>query len=189
VSELDPVFRAIWKAVADPDAFSAFVKFLLLTGARRNEVARMTWNEIAGSEWLLPAARNKAKVDLLRPLSNAAMGVIETRPRFADSPWIFTSNGKAALSGFSVRKTAFDQRCGVRDWTLHDLRRTARSLMSRAGVNSDHAERCLGHVIGGVRGIYDRHEFHEEKRRAYEALSAQIAWIVDPVENVVPLRG
>jgi hypothetical protein len=41
--------------------------------------------------------------------------------------------------------------------------------MSRAGIPSDHAERCLGHVIGGVRGVYDRYEFHAEKKRAYEA--------------------
>ena len=74
-------------------------------------------------------------------------------------------------------------------WTLHDLRRTARSLMSRAGIPSDHAERCLGHVIGGVRGVYDRHEFHAEKMRAYEALAAQIDRIVNPKDNVVPLQS
>jgi integrase len=70
-------------------------------------------------------------------------------------------------------------------WTLHDLRRTARSLMSRAGVNPDIAERCLGHVIGGVRGVYDRHKFVEEMRHAFEALATQIERIVHPVENVV----
>ena len=62
--------------------------------------------------------------------------------------------------------------CGVTGWTLHDLRRTARSLMSRAGSQSDHAERCLGHLVGGVRGTYDRHDYHEEKWRAFEALAA-----------------
>jgi integrase len=70
---------------------------------------------------------------------------------------------------------------------LHDLRRTARSLMSRAGVNSDHAERCLGHVIGGVRGTYDRHEYYAEKQKAYEALAAQIDRIVNPRDNVTEL--
>lgn len=53
-------------------------------------------------------------------------------------------------------------------------------MLSRAGVNPDHAERCLGHVIGGVRGVYDRHEFHAEKARAFEALSALITSIVGP---------
>jgi hypothetical protein len=61
--------------------------------------------------------------------------------------------------------------------------------MSRAGVPTDHAERCLGHVIGGVRGVYDRHEYHAEKATAFEALAAQIERIVDPKDNVVPMRG
>ena len=74
-------------------------------------------------------------------------------------------------------------------WRLHDLRRTARSLMSRAKVPTDHAERALGHVIGGVRETYDRHEYLEEKRAAFsEALAGAVAMILDPpADNVVPL--
>ena len=83
----------------------------------------------------------------------------------------------------------FDKASGVKWYTIHDLRRTARSLLSRAGVNADVAERCLGHVIGGVRGIYDRHEYFEEKKRAFEALAWQIERIVNPQANVVPMRG
>ena len=61
--------------------------------------------------------------------------------------------------------------------------------MSRAGVPSDHAERVLGHAIGGVRKIYDRHEFYDEKKKALEMLSAQITAIVDPPPtNVVPFK-
>jgi hypothetical protein len=60
--------------------------------------------------------------------------------------------------------------------------------MSRAGVNADIAERCLGHVIDGVRGVYDRHAYLDEKRAAFESLAAQIERIVNPQENVVPLR-
>jgi hypothetical protein len=62
-------------------------------------------------------------------------------------------------------------------------------LLSRAGVSSDHAERCLGHVIGGVQGVYDRHEYYEEKKRAYDTLAALIERIANPPEgNVTPLR-
>jgi hypothetical protein len=57
--------------------------------------------------------------------------------------------------------------------------------MSRAGVNADHAERCLGHVIGGVRGTYDRHEYHNEKAHALEALAHQIALITNPPKDNV----
>ena len=58
--------------------------------------------------------------------------------------------------------------------------------MSRAGVSSDHAERCVGQVMPGVRGVYDRHEYLEEK--AFEALPAQIERMVNQGKNIVPLR-
>jgi hypothetical protein len=60
--------------------------------------------------------------------------------------------------------------------------------MSRAGVNADIAERCLGHVVGGVRGVYDRHQYRDEMAHAYEALAAQIDRIINPQANVLPLR-
>jgi integrase len=85
-----------------------------------------------------------------------------------------SGNGPCAVcrrpfGGFSKAKREFDRACGITGWTLHDLRRTARSLMSRAGVSADHAERCLGHKIGGVRATYDRHEFYDEKQQAFES--------------------
>ena len=78
-----------------------------------------------------------------------------------------------AIGGYNKHKQAIDAASGVTGWVIHDLRRTARSLLSRAGIPSDHAERCLGHVIGGVRGIYDRHEYLDEKARAFEALAVR----------------
>jgi hypothetical protein len=61
--------------------------------------------------------------------------------------------------------------------------------MSRAGVDADIAERCLGHVIPGIRSVYDRHEYHAEKARAYEALAGLIDRIVTGGADVVTLRG
>jgi hypothetical protein len=57
--------------------------------------------------------------------------------------------------------------------------------MSRAGVPSDHAERCLGHVLPGIRSTYDRNEYLLEKRYAFEALAALVDRIVNPADNVV----
>ena len=150
----------------------------------------MTWGEIDGGVWTLPAARNKAKVDLIRPLSVPAMRVLGAKPAKVSADQIVfpTKNGKP-ITGFWQYKASLDKVCGATDWIIHDLRRTARSLLSRAGVNADIAERCLGHVIGGVRGIYDRHEYFEEKKRAFEALAAQIERIVNPQANVVALGG
>src|SRR5215218_10176104 len=165
----DDELRVIWRsAEAATGPFPALVQFLLLTGARRSEAAATARSELANADWTLPAARNKVKVDLIRPLSPAAIAVIDRLPKIGEGGFIFTSDGKRPIGGFSNGKRAFDKACGVTGWTLHDLRRTARSLMSRAGVPSDHAERCLGHVIPGVRGVYDRHEFYEEKKRAYD---------------------
>ena len=136
----------------------------------------MTWNEIARAEWTLPAGRNKTKVDLVRPLSGAAQAVLTSLSKAGR--YVFTTDGKTPISGFSKFKEQIDRQCGVTGWTPHDLRRTARTLMSRAGVNSDHAELCLGHVITGVRGTYDRHAYHAEKRTAFDRLAAQIETIV-----------
>ena len=68
-------------------------------------------------------------------------------------------------------------------WVLHDLRRTARSLMSRAGVPSEHAERTLGHAIKGVEGVYDRHRYEEEKAEALRRLANLIEKIVNAPTN------
>ena len=186
----DDELRAVWKSAESrgADPFAMLIRFLLLTAARRNEGARLSWEEITGVDWILPARRNKVKLDLVRPLSSAAQKLLENRPRIDDCPYVFTY-GKKPLATFSQSKEEFDEACGVTGWTLHDLRRTARTLMSRAGVNPDHAERCLGHVMPGIRDNYDKHEFYDEKKQVFEVLAAQIERIVNLVENVMPMRG
>jgi integrase len=186
----DDELRAVWRATGEvnlPQMFSAYVRFLLLTGARRKEAAALRRVELVGNEWTLPASRNKTGQELIRPLSRAALQIVEGLPKLGE--WVFTHTGNAALSNLGRFKVELDRASGTSAWTYHDLRRTARSLMSRAGVPSDHAERCLGHVIGGVRGVYDRHTYREEMLIAYEKLAALIAQIVDPQENVVAIRG
>jgi integrase len=175
----DDEIRRVWKAAAGFEGPEGhFIHFLLLTGARRNEVAGLRFDELSGSDWLLPAARNKTKTDLLRPLSAAALEVIAKVPRVSGT-YVF-STGTRPLEGFSRFKRRLDAASGVTGWRLHDLRRSARSLMSRAGVASEHAERVLGHVVGGVKGIYDRHSYFNEKKRALEALAAEIERIINP---------
>jgi integrase len=191
----DDELRAVWAAALADSAgvFGNFVRFILLTAARRNEAAAMTWAELGGlspgvGPWTLPASRNKTKSDLVRPLSPEARASMPERGE--SGSYVFsTDGGRTPISGFSKFKARFDRTSGVADWTLHDLRRTARSLMSRAGVAPDHAERCLGHVIAGVRGVYDRHRYEAEMARAYAALAAQIDRIINPSDNVVPLRA
>ena len=162
----------------------------ILTATRRNEALYATRAEIVGAEWTIPAARYKTKIDHVIPLSQAAQSALSHMgvPGEAGG-WLFSANGRQVIGSHSRHKAAMDQASGVTNWVIHHLRRTARSLMSRAGVQADHAERCLGHVIGGVRGVYDRHEYLEEKRLAFESLASLVDRIVDPQANVVPLRG
>jgi integrase len=181
----DNEIRTTWNS-KQSGAFPALLKFLLLTGARRAEAANMRWEEIDGDNWVLPAGRNKTKKDLIRPLSAAALAVIEGQRR--DCPFVF-SKGRKAISTFSRDKVAFDAATGMSAYRLHDLRRTARSLLSRAGVDADIGERCLGHALPGIRGTYDRHDYRPEMQRAYDALAALIERIANPPKgNITPLR-
>jgi integrase len=176
----------VWRtAEADSSALGPYIQFLLLTGCRRTEAAGLTKDEIKGNLWTLPVGRNKAKEALERPLSAAALAAMARTPQFAGSNYVFSSTG-GRFYAFQ-HKARFDKASGTSGWTLHDLRRTARSLLSRAGISSEHAERCLGHTIGGVEGIYNQHRYRSEMLVAYEKLAALISQIVNPVANVVPL--
>jgi integrase len=183
----DDELRLVWRTAEGQGTFGRLIRFLLLTGARRSEAAGMRWSELAeDGEWLLPAARNKTKLDLLRPLSKQAVAVLGPR----SGELVFTNNGADLMGSFSILKTAFDRAVGepIPNWTLHDLRRTARSLLSRAGVPTDHAERVLGHVIGGVRGTYDRYSYRDEKADALAKLAVQINRILHPRPTSVTLQ-
>ena len=167
--------RKIWQAAKEMDnAFGPLVQFILLTATRRNEAARMRRDEISGDVWTIPGSRNKGKRDFSLPLSKAAQAILNDLPVIGDGKIVFTHDGGRCIGGFSKFKNEIDEASGVTDWTLHDLRRSARSLMSRAGVDADIAERCLNHAIGGVRATYDRHSYLPEKRFAFEKLATTV---------------
>jgi integrase len=182
----DRELQAVWRATGDAGVFGLLMRFLLLTGARRSEAAALRWDEIEGSTWVLPASRNKTKVPLARPLAQATQDLLAGIPHAG--PYVF-SVGTRPIGSLSKNKALLDQASGVTGWRLHDARRTSRSLMSRAGVNADIAEMCMGHVLPRIRGTYDRHEYLAEKKHAFEALAALIERIVNPVDNVTALRG
>ncbi len=121
------------------------------------------------------------------PLSQSAKRILAGLPRIDDCKFVFTADGRKPLSGFSMFKEKFDRECGVAGWRIHDLRRTARSLLSRAGVNADIGERALGHSIRGIRGTYDRHSYESEMRDAFEAVRAAAEWIKNVSESGVEL--
>jgi integrase len=165
--------------------FGGFVLFTLHTGTRRGEAAGLRRSELSddGKTWIIPAARYKSKRDTLIPLSEAAQRVIAAQPQRGDH--VFSADGSRPLASFAERKADFDKLAGVSGYTLHDLRRTSRTLLSRAGISADIAEMCLGHALTRVRGTYDRHAYENEKRHAFEALAAMIERVVRPPEAVV----
>jgi integrase len=187
----DHELRAVWRTAEAGGAFGAFVQLLLLTAQRRGAVARLRWDDISpDGTWTIPMApREKSNAGALR-LPPLALAIINAQPCMGVNPHVFAGQDAGPIGRFSHRHVAFRDRCGVSDWTLHDLRRTARSLMARAGVLSEHAERVLGHVIPGVEGVYDRHRYDAEKADALRRLAALIEHIVRRPEGnvVVPLQ-
>jgi integrase len=187
----DDEIRRLWMVTKPNETasvpFHALVRFLLLTGCRRDEARELPRAEINGTDWLLAAARNKVKVDLTRPLSKAAQAVLDGQPVIDGGPLVFTLDGHRPMS-LTAPFARLSGDTGIKDWRLHDLRRTARTLLSRAGVNSDTAERCLGHVLSGVRATYDKHTYHAEMLAAYEKLATLIDHIANPSDRVVAMQ-
>ena len=196
----DDELRVVWHAVeATEGPFGHFIRFSLLTATRRNEAAMMARDEVLpNDDWVIPASRMKAKQEHVVPLSPAAKAIVDGIPKLGR--YVFTVNGGRPIRGFMRFKARFDaavlaelrkqdpEAKPLPNWTIHDLRRTARSLLSRAGVNADIAERCLAHTMSGVRGVYDRYAYHAEKKHAFEALAAQVERIINPpADNVASL--
>lgn len=156
--------------------FGPIVRLLALTAQRRNEVLGMQWDEIDRQKklWTIPGTRTKNKRTHTVPLTQAALAEIDALPRMAGSPYLFPARGKPerAYSGHSKGKRALNAACGVEDWTLHDLRRTAATGMAQAGTPPHVVEKILNHVsgtFGGVAGVYNRFGYLDEMRSALEA--------------------
>jgi hypothetical protein len=119
------------------------------------------------------------------------------RPKTADVknyPFVFSTDyGKTPFSGYSKAKDALDNeiaklrkaegRDPMRPWQLsRDVRRTARTLLARAGVRPDISERVLAHVIPGVEGVYDRYGYLPEKADALTKLDALVDRILKTID-------
>jgi integrase len=185
----DNEIRKIWKAAERAGRFGAILRLCLLTAQRRTVVATMRWDDVDDAGvWEIPLApREKGNAGALQ-LPAAAFDIVRAQPRLAGNPYVFGMRQGKPFSGFSVTKAALDKELpGLEPWVIHDLRRTARSLLARTGVSSDHAERVMGHAIPGVEGTYNRHEYREEKAAALERLAALIDGIVHPRDNVTAI--
>jgi integrase len=196
----DEELRAIWQAAVGMQPKSrAFIHLLTMTAVRRQEAADVATGEIDldHGTWSIPGARTKNRTSVTVPLHPVLV---------ADLRAIWPAHGKAAgpgwrllgdiagsgLAGFSKIKARVDAKSGVTAWHLHDLRRTARTGMTRLGVPREHAEAALNHISGrsALERTYDRHDFAPEVIAAVQRWQAHVASLVTeaPLGEVVPLR-
>jgi integrase len=196
----DDEIKRLWNAAGELGyPFGHITKLLLLTGQRRDEVAGMTWGEIDGHTWTIPKERAKNSKAHDVPLSDATRAVIEevkASPRvYSPKGLLFTKTGDTAASGFSKAKTQLDELTGkFPSWRLHDIRRTVATGMQRLHVPLEVTEAVLNHIAGtraGIVGIYQRHDYFDEKRQALEAWSAHLMARVEgrAPGKVLPIRG
>jgi integrase len=144
----DDELRAVWKAAESSGTFGTLIRMLLLTGQRREKVVGMRRADVVDGAWYIEQnEREKGTAGILE-LPEAARAIIEAQPKIGKNPFVFAGRGEGHFNAFSAAKEDFDKKLpAMPRWVLHDMRRTARSLMSRAGVSSDIAERVLGHAL------------------------------------------
>jgi integrase len=192
----DDEIRWLWQACnAEGFPWGPFGKVLLLTGQRLGEVAAMTEAEIRGDLWHLSSDRTKNGRAHDVPLSEVARDVLAGVERIdGKAGLIFTTTGATPVSGFfkarahlhaGMERIAAKERgeaVEIPRWTFHDLRRTAATGMARLGIPVRVTEAVLNHVSGtggGIVGVYQRHDYADEKRQALEAWGRQVLTLVE----------
>jgi integrase len=189
-----------------------FYRIAILTGQRREEVAALRWAELdrEAREWIVPADSVKNGVVHIVPLSGSVvqeLDAIAGGEGWPKSGFVLTTTGRTPISGFSKAKKALDTKLlelrqaasdaelevePLAAWRLHDLRRTVATGLQRLGIRFEVTEAVLNHVSGakgGVAGIYQRHDWKDEKRAALAAWAAHIDRLLHSAEtgNVIPL--
>ena len=188
--------------------FGPFFKVAVLTMQRRAEVAGMRWSEIADdlNQWTLSASRMKSGRPHDVHLSEPARAILREIPHVEGCDFVFSTTGRAPVSGISKAKVALDaaiktKRAAAAEksdrkpvplipWRLHDLRRSGVSTLARLGFDSIVVDKILAHQpakLLGVAAVYQRHDFAAERARALDAWAAHVVGL--ETSNVVPLRA
>lgn len=194
----------LWKAFSDIDEpAGSIMKMLLLTGQRKTETMRMKWENIEGDVWTIPATLAKGKRTHHVPLSHLAIEVLNKMKRLkSDKEYVFSSpvNPAEAIQDIKrqvnhVRKYSDDSDITVKDFRLHDLRRTAATYMAELNVDRTVLGKILNHkgVAGDglVTAIYDRHDYMKEKKSALQKWAFRLEHItsVDEETTIHKLRA
>lgn len=159
---------------------SAALKLILLTLARKSEIAKAPWVEVdrdAGL-WEIPGQRTKNKRAHVIPLSDQARAILnEIHPERSDdnpivlhSPWIFPGRFGDPICDSTLNEAIRAAKWfGLPRFTIHDLRRTASTILHEQGWNTDVIEKALNHTMTGVRGVYNRAEYLDQRREMLQA--------------------
>lgn len=184
----------VWAALGD-DQYDDIVRLLILAGQRREEVGALRWSEVDLVRGLIVLGPERTKNRRLHelPLSDAARAILDRQPRRKGRDLVF-GYGPGPFSGWSDCKAALDERLlearrmanrkakPMPDWRLHDLRRTAATIMAdQLGVLPHIIEAILNHVSGhraGVAGVYNRARYADEMRDALERWAVHVTAIV-----------
>jgi integrase len=184
--------RLLWQATERGGALDQAARLLLLTGCRLNEISRLQWSEVTedGAAIDLPGSRTKNHRQHLVPLAPVARAIIAERPRIVGCDFIFSTNGRTPISGWSRWKETIDAKLGIPPWKIHDARRTCATGLAQIGIQPHIIEAVLDHVSGakaGVAGVYNRFSYSSEKREALEQWATYVAAIIAS-PNVIRLR-
>jgi integrase len=175
----DDELAALWSVAPTLGGFGAMCLVLLLTAQRFGKVVSMEWSDVVDGVWTVKtAAREKGNAGelVLPPMVGK---IVDAQPRIHGEARVFVGCDAARWKAEMDRRLTAALGRPVKHWVLHDLRRTARSLMSRAGVRPDIAERVLGHRVGSaVEQTYDRHRYVTEMAQALKALAKLVGGIV-----------
>ena len=175
-------------------AFGQIIRLLTLTGQRRTETARMRWADLDENRhwWRIPSDQTKNGIAHEVPLPPLAQNIIASVPRHEGCEFVFSTNGRSPISGWSKLEPKLRERAKLtEDWTLHDLRRTYRSGLTRLGIEPDVAEIMLNHRPDTLRSIYDREPRLDARRDAAERWANHVQAIIDPGSqtNIVKIKG
>jgi integrase len=183
----DAELRLVWLAAERIGwPFGPVVQMLILTLQRRGEVAGMHRKELHGDSWIIPSERSKNKRAHLVPISTAARDLL-ARPAIGHGGYVFTMSGDAPVRGFNsavVRLNAIITEMNgkpIRHWTIHDLRRTGATGMQKLKVQVHVVEKVLNHVggsFGGITGVYQLHDYADEKREALERWAQHVGSLI-----------
>ena len=181
----DSELREVWISAGHiRGPFGALVHLLILTGQRRDEVARIEWSEVnlKAGLWTLPKHRSKNGESHDIPLSHPAIAILQALPRIGDR-LVLTTDGETPSSNYAKNKKRLDALLppDMSAWWLHDIRRTVASGLAKLGINLPVIEKVLNHASGsfaGIVAVYQRHDFADEKRRALDAWGAFVSDLV-----------